>query len=131
MAVTGSGHLTGSVAQGYDLQGNASGAGHMTGSLATAYAMPGKDGGYYIPKITQEDDGSILISYERSNNDMPPIDDIRVDLQMKGVIPEGGKAGQFLCKKSDDDYDVEWADFEIPEQYGLVTYDQDRTITIT
>lgn len=46
-------------------------------------------------------------------------------------IPTGGKAGQILCKKSDADYDVEWADFEIPEQYGLVTYDQDKTITIT
>ena len=45
--------------------------------------------------------------------------------------PPGGKAGQFLCKKSDEDYDVEWADFKIPEQYGLVTYDQDKTITIT
>lgn len=46
-------------------------------------------------------------------------------------IPPGGKAGQFLCKQSDDDYDVGWADFKIPEQYGLVTYDQDKTITIT
>lgn len=46
-------------------------------------------------------------------------------------IPAGGKVGQFLCKKSDADYDVEWADFEIPEQYGLVTYDQNKTITIT
>jgi hypothetical protein len=45
--------------------------------------------------------------------------------------PPGGKAGQFLCKKSDKDYDIEWADFKIPEQYGLVTYDQDKTITIT
>lgn len=48
-----------------------------------------------------------------------------------GGIPSGGKAGQILCKKSDEDYDVEWADFKVPEQYGLVTYDQDRTITIT
>ena len=46
-------------------------------------------------------------------------------------IPAGGKAGQYLCKKSDDDYDVEWTDLVIPEQYGLVTYDQDKTITIT
>lgn len=46
-------------------------------------------------------------------------------------IPPGGKAGQYLCKKSDDDYDVEWTDLVIPEQYGLVTYDQDKTITIT
>ncbi len=51
--------------------------------------------------------------------------------KMKDGIPPGGKAGQFLCKKSDKDYDVEWADFKIPEQYGLVTYDQDKTITIT
>ena len=46
-------------------------------------------------------------------------------------IPSGGKAGQYLCKKSDADYDVVWCDLVIPEQYGLVTYDQDKTITIT
>ena len=46
-------------------------------------------------------------------------------------IPTGGKAGQYLRKQSDADYDVVWADFVIPEQYGLVTYDQDKTITIT
>lgn len=46
-------------------------------------------------------------------------------------VPSGGKAGQYLRKKSDTDRDVEWADFEIPEQYGLVTYDQYKTITIT
>jgi hypothetical protein len=46
-------------------------------------------------------------------------------------IPAGGKAGQFLCKQSDEDFDVAWRDFEIPEQYGLVTYDQDKRITIT
>ena len=46
-------------------------------------------------------------------------------------IPPGGKAGQFLCKASDEDYDVKWADFEIPKEYGLITYDQDKTITIT
>lgn len=48
-----------------------------------------------------------------------------------GGIPSGGKAGQYLRKKSDADGDVEWTDLEIPEQYGLVTYDQDKTITIT
>lgn len=46
-------------------------------------------------------------------------------------IPPGGKTGQYLCKQSDDDYDVIWADLVIPERYGLVTYDQDKTITIT
>ena len=51
--------------------------------------------------------------------------------QFPGHIPPGGKAGQYLRKKSDDDRDVEWAVFEIPEQYGLITYDQDKTITIT
>ena len=51
--------------------------------------------------------------------------------KMKDGIPPGGKAGQFLCKKSDEDFEVEWADFEIPKEYGLVTYDQDKTITIT
>lgn len=46
-------------------------------------------------------------------------------------VPPGGKAGQYLRKSSDADGDVEWANFEIPEQYGLVSYDQDKTITIT
>lgn len=46
-------------------------------------------------------------------------------------VPTGGKAGQYLRKKSDADRDVEWADFEIPQEYGLISYDQDRTITIT
>lgn len=46
-------------------------------------------------------------------------------------IPAGGKAGQLLYKKSDKDFDVEWRDMSIPEQYGLVTYDQDKTLTIT
>ena len=46
-------------------------------------------------------------------------------------VPSGGTAGQYLRKKSDADGDVEWADLEIPEQYGLITYDQDKTITIT
>jgi hypothetical protein len=46
-------------------------------------------------------------------------------------IPSGGKAGQYLRKKSDTDYDVEWSDLTIPDQYGLVTYDQNKTITIT
>lgn len=48
-----------------------------------------------------------------------------------GGIPPGGKAGQYLRKRTDADGDVEWANLEIPEQYGLVTYDQDKTITIT
>ena len=48
-----------------------------------------------------------------------------------GGVPPGGKAGQYLRKKSDADGDVEWADLEIPKEYGLITYDQDRTITIT
>lgn len=46
-------------------------------------------------------------------------------------VPPGGKAGQILKKRTDKDYEIEWGDFEIPEQYGLVTYDQDKTITIT
>ena len=46
-------------------------------------------------------------------------------------VPSGGKTGQFLCKKSDTDFDVYWTDFKIPDQYGLVAYDQNKTITIT
>lgn len=47
------------------------------------------------------------------------------------AVPSGGKAGQYLRKVSDADGDVEWADLEIPQEYGLITYDQDKTITIT
>lgn len=46
-------------------------------------------------------------------------------------VPSGGKAGQYLRKKSDVDRDVEWADLEIPKEYGLISYNQDRTMTIT
>ena len=46
-------------------------------------------------------------------------------------IPAGGKAGQVLCKVSDKDFDVEWSDIKIPEQYGLITYNQNKTITVT
>lgn len=46
-------------------------------------------------------------------------------------IPAGGTKGQYLRKVSDKDYDVAWSDLEIPEQYGLVTYNQDKTLTIT
>ena len=49
----------------------------------------------------------------------------------RDAIPSGGKKGQYLRKKSDDDGDVEWADFEIPEEYGLISYNQDKVITIT
>lgn len=46
-------------------------------------------------------------------------------------IPPGGKQGQLLYKKSDEDYDAEWCDLKIPEQYGLVSYNQDKAIIIT
>lgn len=46
-------------------------------------------------------------------------------------VPPGGKAGQILYKKSDVDYDLEWRDLTVPEEYGLISYDQDKTITIT
>ena len=46
-------------------------------------------------------------------------------------IPAGGKAGQVLCKVSDQDFDVEWSDIKIPEQYGLITYNQNKIITVT
>ena len=46
-------------------------------------------------------------------------------------IPAGGTAGQYLRKVSNSDYDVEWADLEIPAEYGLVSYDNTKTLTIT
>ena len=46
-------------------------------------------------------------------------------------VPAGGKAGQLLYKKSDDDFDVEWSDLVIPKEYGLVTYNQDKAITVS
>lgn len=50
---------------------------------------------------------------------------------VKNGIPPGGKKGQYLVKMSDEDYDVVWKDLLIPDQYGLITYDQDQAITIT
>lgn len=46
-------------------------------------------------------------------------------------IPAGGKSGQILRKKSDKSFDVEWADFEIPNDYGKITYNQDKTIIVS
>ena len=55
----------------------------------------------------------------------------KINLATGGGVPSGGKTGQLLYKNTDEDYDVKWEDLIIPEQYGLITYDQDRTITIT
>lgn len=78
------------------------------------------------------------IRIDYTYNDAGPVDNIiNVEItelsggNAKNGIPAGGKTGQYLCKQSDEDYDVVWADLIIPEQYGLVTYDQDKTITIT
>lgn len=46
-------------------------------------------------------------------------------------LPPGGKAGQVLTKVSDADGDVAWADITIPPEYGLITYYQDRKISVT
>lgn len=46
-------------------------------------------------------------------------------------LPPGGKAGQVLTKASDADGDVIWADPQIPPEYGLITYYQDRKISVT
>lgn len=43
-------------------------------------------------------------------------------------LPEGGTVGQVLTKTEDG---AAWADITIPKEYGLVTYDQDKTITLT
>lgn len=43
-------------------------------------------------------------------------------------LPEGGTVGQVLTRTENG---AEWADITIPKEYGLVTYDQDRTITVS
>lgn len=43
-------------------------------------------------------------------------------------LPGGGKPGQILVKTETG---AEWADITIPKEYGLVTYDQDKTITVS
>lgn len=48
-----------------------------------------------------------------------------------GGLPPGGTAGQILTKKSEADGDVEWADLTIPKEYGLVTYNQNKTIIVS
>lgn len=46
-------------------------------------------------------------------------------------LPLGGKVGQYLRKASDEDGDAVWADLEIPPEYGLVTYDNNKIITVS
>ena len=53
------------------------------------------------------------------------------DNPINNGLPAGGKSGQYLQKVSDKDGDVVWADLVVPKEYGLVTYDQDKTIKIT
>ena len=43
-------------------------------------------------------------------------------------LPEGGSPGQVLTKTEDG---AGWEDITIPKEYGLVTYDQDKTITVS
>lgn len=43
-------------------------------------------------------------------------------------LPEGGTVGQVLTRTENG---AEWADITIPKEYGLVTYDQTKTITLT
>lgn len=74
--------------------------------------------------ITPEDLREAIIEYFKEHPDAGG------GLATNG-IPAGGKAGQYLRKVSDNDYDVEWADLEIPAEYGLVTYDNTKTLTIT
>lgn len=78
---------------------------------------------------------SILCEDGLPRDPMPDVYLQIIELLNKGGVangvPAGGKAGQLLYKKSDKDFDVEWRDMQIPEQYGLVTYDQDKTITIS
>lgn len=78
---------------------------------------------------------SILCENGLPRDPSPDVYQQIIELLNKGGVangvPAGGKAGQLLYKKSDKDFDVEWRDMQIPEQYGLVTYDQDKTITIS
>lgn len=46
-------------------------------------------------------------------------------------LPVGGKTGQYLRKASDADGDVYWGDIDIPSEYGLVTYDNTQTLTVS
>ena len=47
---------------------------------------------------------------------------------VQAELPDGGEVGQVLTKTEDG---AVWADIVIPKEYGLITYDQDKTITIT
>jgi len=37
-------------------------------------------------------------------------------------VPAGGKAGQILMKKTDADYETEWADIELPSDASGVSF---------
>lgn len=103
----------------------------ITNFPAIDHAYVDEEGVLHIKELTADDipgggpsatDEQIAAAVEAYLKEHPP--------ESAGV-PSGGKAGQYLRKVSDDDGDVEWADFEIPSEYGLVTYDNTQTLTIT
>ena len=46
--------------------------------------IPGKDGGYYIPSITQTDENDLQFEFLPSQEDMPPVDPVQVELPNSG-----------------------------------------------
>lgn len=46
--------------------------------------IPGKDGGYYIPSITQTDENDLQFEFLPSQKDMPPVDPVQVELPNSG-----------------------------------------------
>lgn len=75
--------------------------------------------------------GTTLPKPDLRQNDPTKGDFVKGKGELIAQLLPGGKTGQYLRKVSDEDGDVEWADLEIPKEYGLITYDQDKTITIT
>lgn len=104
-----------------------------TDPTVPAWAKAARKPTYTAAEVGAQPEGN----YVKSVNGESPDEDGNVEIETgsggsaENGIPAGGKAGQYLCKQSDDDYDVVWCDLVIPEQYGLVSYNQDKTITIT
>lgn len=67
----------------------------MTGNVHAKpnVGIPGKDGGYYIPSITRTEDNDLQFEFLPSQEDMPPVDPVKVELPNSGGNVENGEDG--------------------------------------
>ena len=63
----------------------------------------------FVPSVSE--DGVLSWS---NNGGLPNPDPVDIDGDSGEGVPEGGETGQYLKKKSDEDYDTEWDDIDMP-----------------